>query len=235
MQSKLEESESLWRMGDVVVLQTEKRTSKSEKYTENQRMKFSVAAALGVPISLVGEIYSIFSANDNLETLQKGPSKNTTALSLIELHECFLNQSAFIMSESDDLNLCIDTTTDGQRNMMAISFGGKLHDDRWWTRPYSIIEIREHDAQTLLNVVIEVLKDIKARQRNLNKPQTVIYNFKSITADNASVNKLFHEKMNVLIAIEWEKDKKEGAPPSILFKGCDDHIANLASKEFERR
>ena len=96
--------------GDVVVLQTEKRTSKSEKYTENQRMKFSVAAALGVPISLVGEIYSIFSANDNLETLQKGPSKNTTALSLIELYECFLNQSAFIMSESDDLNLCIDTT-----------------------------------------------------------------------------------------------------------------------------
>ena len=49
--------------------------------------------------------------------------------------------------------------------MMAISFGGKLHDDRWWTRPYSIIEIREQDAQTLLNVVIEVLKDIKARQR----------------------------------------------------------------------
>ena len=84
--------------GDVVVLQTEKRTSKSEKYTENQRMKFSVAAALGVPISLVGEIYSIFSANDNLETLQKGPSKNTTALGLIELYECFLNQSAFIMS-----------------------------------------------------------------------------------------------------------------------------------------
>ena len=77
-------------MGDVVVLQTEKRTSKSKKYTENQRMKFSVAA-LGVPISLVGEIYSIFSANDNLETLQKGPSKNTTALSLIELYECFLN------------------------------------------------------------------------------------------------------------------------------------------------
>ena len=91
-------------MGDVVVLQTEKRTSKSEKYTENQRMKFSVAAAFGVPISLVGEIYLIFSANDNLEILQKGPSKNTTALSLIELHECFLNQSDFIMSESDDLN-----------------------------------------------------------------------------------------------------------------------------------
>jgi hypothetical protein len=34
---------------------------------------------------------------------------------------------------------------------------------------------------------------------------------------------------------QWKEDGHAGDPPELLFKGCEDHIAHLASKDFEKR
>lgn len=65
------------------------------------------------------------------------------------------------------------------------------------------------------------------------------YDIRQLIFDNASENTGAKGGLGVLFKTErekdWQKNEMPGQLPNLILKGCDDHIANLASVDFGKR
>ena len=95
-----------------------------------------------------------------------------------------------------------------------------------------------HTAVIQVDVVEKVLGELNVLQRERNWSVTRMYHIRSLTADNTSSNTGDNGVKGVLEAKrqqQWLADGKAGTCPPLVFKGCEDHISHLASKETEKR
>jgi len=219
--------------------EAEKAPGKKPKYTGEEKLRLALAVLEGCSLSSAGEVQLICSAP--FEVLRdgqgKGASRTTAIKGLAELYQCFKFYLAEKISLSSSLSLTIVTTTDSHRELMALLFAG-VQGELGWEEKASLVELRGHQAQVQVEIIRKLLQELNVYQQLLGVSQTKIYHITSLTADNTGSNTgkngvrglLEKERQRV-----WFEEGKNGECQPLVFKGCEDHIVNLASNEFEKR
>ena len=140
------------------------------------------------------------------------------------------------------VTLMMDSTTDRHRELLSIYFGGTRKNEKGadvgWDLPGGVVELNGHAAVAQVAVVEKVLREFNALQRSRQWPCTRVYDIRSFTADNTGSNTGDNGVKGVLEPKrqqQWLADGKAGTCPPLAFKGCEDHISHLASKETEKR
>jgi len=209
------------------------------KYDPLLRLKLAITALKGSSLNSSAELVAIGSASSfqDLKDL-KFPSRQTTIQALCELYQCFQYHMAWCLSSSSELALIIDSTTDSHREVLAVLFAGLLNRETPWILSHGVTEIQGHKATSQVAIVRKILEKINYLQKRQGWKETRLYEVLSLTADNTGSNTGENGVRGILDKErkkEWEKDGKEGICPEMVFKGCQDHIVHLASKEFEER
>ena len=213
------------------------------KYDDLTRFQLAATAVKGVSLDRVGEVFQLVKSTNFDEAISaKGPSRTVVVQCLIELHACFRYHLAEHLSASESLSLMMDGTSDGGRQLLSIYFGGKWKGEKGeemiWNLPAGIVELSDHTAITQVKVVQKMLWETRKLQRELGLKTTQLYEIVSLTADNTASNTGENGVRGVLEEArrkQWAIDGKEGSCPPLVFKGCEDHISHLASKETEKR
>ena len=203
----------------------------------------AVGASLGVSLNKVDELYQLYRSHDFSDaSLAASPSRTLAVQSLMELHACFRYHLAEHLATSDNISLMMDSTTDRHRELLSLYFGGTRKgengEDVEWNLPAGVVELSGHTAVTQVGVVEKALRELNALQREKSWHLTRVYHISSLTADNTSSNTGANGVRGVLEAKrqeQWRADRKLGECPPLVFKGCEDHISHLASKEIEKR
>ena len=219
------------------------RRGRPLKHDSQTRFKLAVGSALGVSLNKVGELYQLYSGHDFSDaSLSDSPSRTLAVQSLMELHACFRHHLAEHLATSENISLMMDSTTDRHRELLSLYFGGTRKGEKGeaeeWNLPAGVVELSGHTAVTQVGVVEKTLRELNVLQRERNWPLTRVYHVASLTADNTSSNTGANGVRGVLEAKrqeQWRADCKPGACPPLVFKGCEDHISHLASKEIEKR
>jgi len=219
------------------------RKGRPLKYPEHVRFKLAVGSALGVSLNKVGQLYALFQSDDFSEaSLTNSPSRTLAVQCLMELHTCFRYHLAEQLTNSTNISLTMDSTTDRHRELLSLFFAGTRQgekgEDVGWNLPGGVVEMNGHTAVIQVAVVEKVLGELNVLQRERNWSVTRMYHIRSLTADNTSSNTGDNGVKGVLEAKrqqQWLADGKAGTCPPLVFKGCEDHISHLASKETEKR
>jgi hypothetical protein len=206
------------------------------KYNSDTRFRLAFAAVKGVSLSQTGEILGVMSSQD-LDHLNATPSRTAVVQCLMELYCCYQAELALRLSQSSDIFLIMDSTTDHQREILVQCYGGKMGSIEWcW--PKGLVEINGHSAVKQVEVVKSTLRDVNCLQRSQTAPETKLYHIRSLTADNTSSNTGENGVRGVLEKerqLLWKEDQQTGDCPALVFKGCEDHIENLVSREAEKK
>jgi len=229
-EKKREESES-----------REKEKAKHLKYGSEEKFKIAATALRGCSLSATGEVIGINEAS--MEELERGEvssvSRSTVVQALGELYQCVRLDLARKVSSSSFLAVALDTSTDKGREMMGIHFAGiSGPSEEAWASTAGIIEVNGHKAQTQVAILKRVFEDLNEAQSSLNLGLTALYEIRSLTSDNTGSNTGDNGVRGILEEerqISWERSGMPGKCPPLIFKGCEDHIVHLASKELERR
>ena len=111
-------------------------------------LKLAFTALKGTSINNSVQIVYLNQAKTAKDMLDlKCPSKHTTIQSLCELLQCFKIHLASPLSESEEIALVLDSTTDSNREVLAVFFASKSEKEGIWSHPYGVIETRGHTAE----------------------------------------------------------------------------------------
>jgi len=112
---------------------SESRRGRKPKYSPEDKLRMALTALQNASLTSSGVIFNIFSSNiEDLEKEKSKPASRTiVSKALMELYECFKHHLAKKLSISECLSLTIDTTTDSQRELMAILFAGLEGGEDW--------------------------------------------------------------------------------------------------------
>ena len=87
-----------------------------------------------------------------------------TIQSLCELLPCFKIHLASLSSESEEIALVLDSTTDSNREVLAVFFAGKSEKEGIWSHSYGVIETRGYTAELQVSLVKHVLDEMNSIQ-----------------------------------------------------------------------
>jgi len=170
-------------------------------------------------------------------------SDQTTTRSLQESFLALSMYHAKLLSDLYSLYLGIDCYSDATgRDLMAIKFGGGSPKGKV-SFVANVVEMSQgHSAVNQTQEIISRLDEYNKYQKMQGSKITLLCDFQLIVYDNTSSNRGQNGVFGILNKERkavWEKQTKEYKERNpfqdIAEKGCDDHIVNLGSKEFEQR
>ena len=156
------------------------RKGRPLKYPEHVRFKLAVGSALGVSLNKVGQLYALFQSDDFSEaSLTNSPSRTLAVQCLMELHTCFRYHLAEQLTNSTNISLTMDSTTDRHRELLSLFFAGTRQgekgEDVGWNLPGGVVEMNGHTAVIQVDVVEKVLGELNVLQRERNWSVTRMY------------------------------------------------------------
>jgi len=208
------------------------------QYLPEERFKFAAAAVKGVSLGQVGEVHKLFTIKDLKDwDTTSSTSRHTVVQCLQELYHCYLYELARQMPTSIDLLVMLDASSDNHREFLGLYYGGK--NEEVWKMSGGVVEINGHTAINQVSILKSRLAALRMLQREKGWKETKLYHVTSFTCDNTGSNTGENGVRGVLQRErerEWEADGKPGGElQPLVQKGCDDHIAHLASREFDGR
>jgi hypothetical protein len=152
------------------------------------------------------------------------------------------------LANSDDLFIGIDESSkSNNRSFVEIEFGGRCRTggNSLWSYPVALIEVMDHRAESMLQMIENALAMFVRKQQDLRLPhKTQLFHFTSITFDLTASNTGIHAGLATLLEKKrktlWDQAKQRSprslaAYRPLVVKGCDDHLCALVSKQFEKR
>ena len=138
---------------------------RKQKYQTLDRLKLALAALRGSSINSSSEIVSLSQASsfEELNDLDNA-CKHTTIQSLCELYQCYKTNLAYFMSQSNQIALVLDATTDSGREILAVFFAGSSSKLGEWSSAYGVVETRGHQAELQVFIVKQVISEINSIQ-----------------------------------------------------------------------
>ena len=116
-------------------------------------------------------------------SLANSPSRSFPVQCLMELHTCFRYHLAETLSQSSNISLMMDSTTDRHRELLSIYFGGTRKNEKGadvgWDLPGGVVELNGHTAVAQVAVVEKVLREFNVLQRSRQWPCTRVYDIRS--------------------------------------------------------
>jgi len=202
--------------------------------TIEEEIKIAMAISRNkVSLRQSGHIFEMF--GDFSKKISRPTATNAlfSVSSLIRIH------NAGIISRSCNLGLLMDGTSDiHQRCPIAVRIIG-TEKDRKWTLPLGFREPLDHKAQTQVSLILELLEEVNwISSRVFPQAQAIRpYHILSLGLDNTSSN-VGEKGVRGLLDEErrksWEEDGYPGPCPPLIFVGCEDHLVNLISQDFEK-
>ena len=144
------------------------------------------------------------------------------------------------VASSYNLTVLIDGTSDlKERAPVAIHLFGNF-DHITWNYPVSIVEPIDHTAETQLHILQELIDEINKINFEAKHPvpELTLLDFETIVYDTTSSNTGKHKGLGALLDYErkkvWEKSFQEWPFRPLRRIGCQDHVLNLVSEDFEK-
>ena len=144
------------------------------------------------------------------------------------------------VASSYNLTVLIDGISDlKERAPVAIHLFGNF-DHITWNYLVSIVEPIDHIAETQLHLLQKLIDEINKINFEVKHPvpKLTLLDFETIVYDTTSSNTGKHKGLGALLDIEqkkvWEKSFQEWPFYPLCQIGCQDHVLNLVSEDFEK-
>ena len=224
-----------------------KKKGRPREYQEDERVKLAILASNGVSLDKAGFAFKLFQSDlKNCESIE-GASRDTVARSLVEVMLSIETEIAYRLSFSKSIYIACDCSGDKyQRNCFALKIGGldTKNQNNKWSFPIRLVELfgNGHTARAQCEVIQKCFYDLNVIQKKLDCHETKLYEIQLLVCDNTFSNigeNGVRGVLNQLRKLEWQKESievQEKFPfADLITKGCDDHISNIVSHEFEKR
>ena len=176
--------------------------------------------------------------NEDVSPYQKvGMSENTVQSLVMDVYTRVFVHVSEKIGRSTHIVITIDSTSDlKERNPIAIRMTG-IEGEVPWSFPIRFCEPGDHKAKTQLREIEQTIRDINHFNTGKGLPSLSVFDIEAITFDTTSSNTGKKKGLAGLLTAarkeEWENQNREGEVPELVVKGCEDHLINLMSKDYE--
>ena len=176
---------------------------------------------------------------DNTKQVADGVSASSVMPILMNVFSRVFESVCEKVAKSEHLSITIDGTSDvRQRNPIAIRLGGVYENSPTpWSFPFHFCEPGDHKAETQLNEIQKLLETVNLFNEGKGARKITVVDIEAIVFDTTSSNTGKKKGLAGLLTKarqrEWKEQNKPGTVPKLVIKGCEDHILNLMSRDFE--